>query len=280
MFGYRHIYHAGNFADVLKHAVLALALEALKRKDKPFCYLETHAGIGRYDLRSEEAQKTHEADTGIGRLWSLAQWPESFSPYFDIVKSLNPNGELRAYPGSPSIARGLLRAEDRMILCELNKPDHATLKQRFAGDPQVAVHLQDGYQGMKAFLPPREKRGLVLIDPAFERKDEYARLVEALAQGMKRWASGCYAIWYPIHQRAIADRFLEDVVSRGWRRLLLAELTVYPDTNREQLNGSGMLLINPPWQLDQQLEELLPWLWQQLAPAGEGYARVEWLVGE
>jgi len=280
MLGYRHAFHAGNIADVLKHAALALALEALKRKDKPFCYLETHAGSGRYDLAQEAAQTTGEYHDGIGRLWGRDDNPALLAPYLSAVQALNPNGRLRHYPGSPRVARHLLRSDDRMILCELNRKDHEVLERAFADDRQVRTYRQDGYQALKAFLPPPERRGLVLIDPAYEGRDEYRRLLEALAEGLRRWATGCYAVWYPIHQRAIANRFLDSVVARGWRRLLVAELTVLPDDRRDRLNGSGMLFVNPPWQLDTQLAELLPALWQRLSPAGEGGTRVEWLIGE
>jgi len=280
MLGYRHAFHAGNVADVFKHAALVLALEALGRKDKPLCYLETHAGCGRYDLAHESAQKTGEYRDGIGRLWDVTGLPHALTPYLDAVHAVNPRGPLRFYPGSPRVARHLLRPTDRMILCELNRKDHDVLVSEFAGDRQVTVHHMDGYQALKSFLPPLERRGLVLIDPAYEGRDEYRRLVDALASGLRRWATGCYAIWYPIHQRAIATRFLDSVMARGWRRLLVAELTVLPDDRRDRLNGSGMLFINPPWQLDTQLAELLPALWQRLSPAGEGYTRVEWLVGE
>jgi 23S rRNA (adenine2030-N6)-methyltransferase len=280
MLGYRHVFHAGNVADVVKHAALALTVEALKRKDKPFFYLETHAATGRYDLGSDAAQKTGEYRDGIGRLWEWDAPPEQLAPYLGVVRALNTNGRLRFYPGSPRIVRELMRPDDRMALCELAKNDHAALEAEFAHDRRVATHLMDGYQALKAFLPPSERRGLVFIDPAYEGRDEYARVLNGLAAGLRRWATGCYAVWYPILQRSMADRFLKSVMERGWRRLLVAELTVLPDDRRDRLNGSGMLFINPPWQLDTQLEAVLPALWSRLSPAGEGYTRVEWLAGE
>lgn len=280
MLGYRHAYHAGNVADVLKHAALALAIEALKRKDKPFFYLETHAATGAYDLDSQAALKTREFETGIARLWGREDLPPLLKPYLEAVRAINPDGNLAHYPGSPRIVRHLLRGQDRMTLCELAQNDHAALKAEFAGDRQVSTHLMDGYQGLKAFLPPRERRGLVLIDPAYEGRDEYTRVVDGLATALRRWASGCYAVWYPIQQRAIADRFLVSATDRGWRRLLVAELTTRPDDRRDRLAGSGMLFVNPPWQLDTQLETLLPAVWRLLSGAGEGYTRVEWLAGE
>ena len=280
MLGYRHAFHAGNVADVVKHAALALAVEALKRKDKPFFYLETHAATGRYDLASDAARKTGEYRDGIGRLWDWETPPDELMPYLDVVRAFNGQGPLRLYPGSPRIVRDLMRPADRMALCELATRDHAALEAEFAGDRRVATHLMDGYQALKAFLPPIERRGLVLIDPAYEGRDEYARVLNGLATALRRWATGCYVVWYPILQRSMADRFLGSVADRGWRRLLVAELTVLPDDRRDRLNGSGMLFVNPPWQLDTQLEALLPSLWSRLSPAGEGYTRVEWLAGE
>lgn len=280
MLGYRHAFHAGNSADVLKHAALALCIEALKRKDKPFCYLETHAATGRYDLQADAAQKTGEYRSGIAALWVLDSPPPLLKPYLQTVRDLNPDGRLRYYPGSPRIAGALMRPDDRLVLCELAKNDHAALQAEFAEDRRVKTHQMDGYQALKAFLPPPERRGLVLIDPAYEGRDEYNRVIDGLNAALKRWATGCYAVWYPIHQRAMADRFLDAVVARGWRRLLVAELTVLPDDRRDRLNGSGMLFVNPPWQLDTQIEALLPELWSHLSLQGEGYTRVAWLVGE
>src|SRR5512138_1370356 len=198
MFGYRHLFHAGNFADVTKHVILVALLEALQRKETPFAILDTHGGIGRYALDSAEAQKNREFADGIGRLWKRGDAPESVARYLALVKRFNGAGELHLYPGSPRIARDFLRAQDRLVVTELNPHDHATLKDEFAGDGQVSVHLQDAYQGLKAFLPPREKRGMVLIDPAFELRDEYERLVQGVTQAWKRWPTGIYAIWYPI----------------------------------------------------------------------------------
>lgn len=305
MLSYRHSFHAGNFADVLKHSVESLLLEALRRKETPFCYIETHAGVGRYDLHGAAAQKTGEWHEGIGRLWSAADIPDAAMPYLEAVRALNEGQTLRFYPGSPRIARHLLRAQDRMVLMELHPTDLPLLQQEFAGDRRVAVHHRDGHEGLKAFLPPKEKRGLVLIDPSYEVKDEFDRVVETLVQSHRRWPTGIYALWYPILNRASIDRLHRRLRESGIRKILYAELSLRPDdaplgmTKRQDsrfarpqgapqeeragmrgMNGSGMLMINPPWQLDRQLAELLPWLTQQLGGDGQARYALAWLVPE
>lgn len=280
MLSYRHAYHAGNHGDILKHSVLALLLQALTRKDTPFCYLETHAGVGCYDLRAPEAQKTAEWRDGIARLWQRDDVPAQAAPYLAAVRALNPDGRLRYYPGSPRLARHFLRGQDRMVLCELHGSDVPLLRQEFSGDRQVAVRHQDGYQGLKAFLPPQEKRGLVLIDPSYEVKSEFDRVTTALGHTHARWPTGLYALWYPILNRPSIERLHRRMKESGIRKQLYVELCIAPDDGPAGLHGSGMLLINPPWQLDEQLEALLPWLHQCLDGHGFGRWSVDWLVGE
>lgn len=281
MLSYRHIYHAGNFADVFKHIVLVQLLRALARKDTPFCVLDTHAGVGRYDLAADEAQKNREFSNGVLRLMACQDLPAAVADYLALVRAENDGGDvLTHYPGSPSLIRAVLRPQDRLVLSELHKADHAQLKQLFAGDAQVAVHLQDAYQGLKAFLPPKEKRGLVLIDPPYERKDEYERVVESLKMAYARWPTGVYAIWYPIMSRSLAQRFHALVQASGIRKILRAELCVEDDSDRTQFAGSGLLIVNPPWPLQDEIAALLPWLWNCLAPEGRGGARLDWLVAE
>src|SRR3972149_398760 len=181
MLAYRHLFHAGNFADVFKHALLVRLLVALAQKEAPFCYLDTHAGLGRYDLAHAWAQKAREFENGIARIWQRRDAPPALAGYLDAVRAENPAGSLRFYPGSPRIARALLRPGDRMVLTELNKADFAALEARFAGDRQVQVRHMDGYQALKSFLPPKERRGLVLLDSSFDRAGEFARIAEALA---------------------------------------------------------------------------------------------------
>jgi 23S rRNA (adenine2030-N6)-methyltransferase len=287
---YRHLYHAGNVGDVVKHAVLALLLEHLARKPTPFFVLDSHAGIGRYDLTAEAARRTGEAAGGIGRvLAALAGQapPPMLASYLGVVAALNPDAEagletdapLRWYPGSPRLARGLMRPGDRLVLAELHPEDAALLKREFAGDPQTAVHHQDGWQALKAHLPPRERRGVVLIDPPYEAADEAERLVAGLVTAHQRWPTGCYAVWYPIKERSWVWRLHEAVAATAIPRILVAELTHHPEHLWQRLIGSGLMLINPPWQLDAALEQLLPWLHRAFASEAGG-ARVSWLTAE
>jgi len=284
--GYRHIYHAGNFADVLKHAALALLVEALARKPKPFFVLDTHAGAGRYDLSSPEARSHPEFQDGIGRLWGRAATaPPALSPYLEAVRALNPacaggRAALRAYPGSPRVVRHLMRPGDRMVLCERHPADHTRLKAELAGDPQVGVHHRDGYEAIKAFLPPPEHRGLVLLDPAYEVPAEWQRAAEGLETAWRRWPAGALALWYPVMAQSAHAKLHARVVAAGLRRVLLAQLAVFPEDSPAGLNGSGVLMVNPPWRLDQTLAEVLPWLHERLSPQGAGGWRVEWLSGE
>jgi 23S rRNA (adenine2030-N6)-methyltransferase len=275
---YRHHFHAGNFADVFKHALLVRLLAAVAAKEKPFCYLDTHAGIGRYDLAHPWAQKKAEFRDGIGRLWERGDVPALLAPYLDAVRAENPDGKLRFYPGSPLIARRCLRRGDRMVLSELNKTDVAELGALFARDRQVTVHLMDGYQALKAHLPPQERRGLVLVDSSFDRAGEFRRVADGLALAHQRWASGIYAIWYPLMEPAAMRGFERDVVATGIRKILQAELSVRPDTFTGALRGCGMLVVNPPYRFDAEAEAIVAWLASVLA--ADGGCRVRWLVPE
>lgn len=282
---YRHIYHAGNFADVMKHAILSLILGHLRAKDKPFYLLDTHAGIGRYDLRAEEAQKTDEYRAGIARLLAEPKLPPEFVDYVATVAALNGTRRvsaagLRWYPGSPRILRAALRPGDRLAAVELHPADAASLTREFAGDRQVTVHRMDGYQALKAFLPPEERRGLVVIDPPFEERDEFVRLVKGLQQAHRRWATGIYALWYPIKARRPIDEFHDDVIQTGIRRIMVAELMVRPADDPERLNGCGLLIVNPPWTLMEQSQALLSFLAPLMGQDGAGRWRAEWLAPE
>jgi 23S rRNA (adenine2030-N6)-methyltransferase len=263
---YRHAYHAGSFADVVKHAVLALVIGHLRRKEAPFLVLDTHAGIGAYDLAGIEAGKTGEWQHGIGRVLAAPEPPAALAPYLDAVRGLNPDGTLRWYPGSPALARALMRPQDRLALVELHPEDHAELKRRFAGESGIGIHHMDGYTALKALLPPPERRGCVLIDPPFEVKDEVPRLCRGLAQALRRWPTGTILVWYPIKARPAVDRFLAEIAMLAPPPTLVAELLLRPADDPFRLNGTGMLVINPPWQLDQALADLLPWLAAVLAP--------------
>ena len=278
MLSYRHAFHAGNFADVFKHVLLAQLIRALQRKDKPFCLLDTHAGAGRYDLRSAPARKGREFADGIGRLWQRPTLSTELAEYLDLVRALNPDHELRWYPGSPRIARALLRSGDRLLLTELHPAEYPRLKDEFVGDRQVAVHHSDGYAALKAFLPPPERRGLVFMDPAYELKDEFERLIEAAQRIHQRWAGGIVAIWYPILDRAPSLRFQRALQTLGIPAILCAELGLYPYDAPLGLHGCGMIFINPPWRLDETLSRLLPELLQVLRAGDHGQTRLEWLV--
>ena len=278
MLAYRHHFHAGNFADVFKHALLAHLLGAIAAKDKPFFYLDTHAGIGRYDLSHPWARKNAEFRDGIERLWARSDLPALLAPYMAAVRAENPDGKLRFYPGSPLIARRALRPGDRMVLSELNKTDVAELGALFARDRQVTVHLMDGYQALKAQLPPQERRGLVLVDSSFDRAGELRRVADALAFAHERWATGILALWYPLLEPAAMRGFERDVVATGVRKILQLELLPHPDSWTRTLRGCGMLVVNPPYRFDAEAEATVASLAVSLAP--EGAHRSRWLVPE
>jgi 23S rRNA (adenine2030-N6)-methyltransferase len=280
MLAYRHLFHAGNFADVFKHALLARLLIALGKKDKPYCYLDTHAGIGRYDLTHVWAQKAREYETGISRLWDRSDIPPALAPYLDAVKAENTGRKLRFYPGSPRIAKRFLRPVDRIVLSELNKTDFAALKALFERERRIAVHLLDGYQALKAFLPPRERRGLVLIDSSFDRAGEFARITQALAQAHARWETGMVAIWYPLMEPAAMRNFEHDIEQLGIRKILKLELRIRERDLNATIPGCGMLIVNPPWRFEDEARPLLRWLWSALSDKGAGGASVNWLVPE
>jgi len=278
---YRHAYHAGNFADVVKHAVLALAIERLKAKAKPFWALDTHAGVGRYALDDPRAEKTGEWREGLGRLMAAGNPPAALLPYRQVVAGLNPQGAPLAHaPGSPWLIRRLLRRGDRLAACELHAEDAALLKALFAGDRQVKIHALDGYWAIKSFLPPTIRRGLVLVDPPFERADEFAALAEALAEGHRRWATGIFLAWYPIKDPQAVVPFHRALAASGFGRALAAEVMLRRPQDPERLNGCGLVLINPSYELDQDLETVLPWLAKLLAQGPGAGHRLEWLAKE
>lgn len=280
MLAYRHQFHAGNFADVFKHALLVRLLLALGRKDKPYCYLDTHAGIGRYDLTHPWAQQLNEFRGGIERLWERAPVPDLVKPYLDAVRAENPGGELRFYPGSPTLARRFARPADRIVLTELNRDDCLRLHELLGSAPQVHVECMDGYQALKAFLPPRERRGLVLIDSSFDRAREFDRLTDAMVEAHRRWATGVLALWYPLMEPHAVHAFERGVVATGIRKILKLELSVLPQEWSTSLRGCGMLVINPPYGFQQEAAAILAWLWRALADEGQGGHCVNWLSPE
>ncbi|MGO4560506.1 23S rRNA (adenine(2030)-N(6))-methyltransferase RlmJ [Rhizobiales bacterium 3FA27D7] len=278
---YRHVYHAGNFADVVKHVVLTRLIEYLKRKDKAFRVMDTHAGIGLYDLSSTEAQKTGEWRDGIGRLAGIdagAEVVASLAPYLDAVRACNPQAGLQFYPGSPLIARHLLRKQDRLTAIELHPQDAVRLKSRFEGDFQTRIIELDGWLALGARLPPKEKRGLVLIDPPFEQEGEFDRLSDGVIKAYGRWPGGVYALWYPIKdRRSIAD-FRQRLAESGMARVLDVVFEARPDSNGERLDGTGLVVVNPPFTLEAELRLLLPVLTAAMAePRAAGW-RLDWLA--
>ncbi|MFN4088289.1 MAG: 23S rRNA (adenine(2030)-N(6))-methyltransferase RlmJ [Alphaproteobacteria bacterium] len=283
---YRHAYHAGNFADVLKHAVLALTVERLKRKGKPFVVIDTHAGAGSYDLAAAEAGRTGEAHHGILRVLDATDRPPALTPYIDCVRRINaadPTATAAAprwYPGSPRLAVDLLRPGDRLVALELHPRDAETLAAEFAGDRRATIHARDGWTALKAFLPPKERRGVVLVDPPFEKPDEFGRLLRGLAEAHRRWATGVYLLWYPVKDRTEADAFAAALRALALPRTLLVELAVAGVRPDEKLSACGLALINPPWRMDMEIGGLLPWLVRTLARGPGAGHRMEWLVGE
>ncbi len=255
----------------MKHVLLLWMLRALARKPAGFMVLDTHAGVGRYDLGGVEAERTGEWRDGIGRLLAARDaglsMPETIGDYLGLVDSLG------LYPGSPALIEALLRPEDRLVCCELHPEDHAALRALMRGEAQVSTHLRDGYEAMRAFLPPRERRGLVLIDPPYEAPDEFARLTDALRQGCSRFPSGVFAAWYPIKHRAPARAFHAAVAEAGIRDVVAAELLLREPIDPERLNGCGLLVVNPPWRFMEEVEPILATL-AAIFAADEGAVRL------
>jgi len=280
MLGYRHHFHAGNFADVFKHSLLTRLVLALQKKDKPFFVLDTHAGIGRYDLTHEWALKNAEFRDGIAMVWGRKDVPDEFIPYFEAIRGENAGNALHFYPGSPRIVRRLLRPVDRMALVELNRKDCENLGGLFGGDPLVKVHLMDGYQSLKAFLPPKERRGLVFIDSSFDRAREFDRLTNGLVEAYRRFATGVYALWYPLMEPLAMRPFERGIVASGIRKILQLEISVLPDAWSGGMRGCGMLVVNPPFGFEQEARAMLNWLQPVLSREEGGSQRVVWLAGE
>lgn len=280
MLSYRHSFHAGNHADVLKHTVQSLIIESLKEKDKPFLYLDTHAGAGRYQLSGEHAERTGEYLEGIARIWAQESVPEELKTYLEAVSALNPRGDLRFYPGSPLIAAHLLRDYDKLNISELHPSDFPLLRNEFSRDNRARVVREDGYQQLKSQLPPLSRRGFVLIDPPYELKNDYQAVVKGIQEGHRRFATGTYAVWYPVVLRQQIKRMVKDFQATGIRKILQIELAVRPDSDQRGMTASGMIVINPPWKLESQMKSVLPWLHKVLVPEGTGHTLVEWITPE
>ena len=270
---YRHAFHAGNFGDCVKHALLIWLLRALQRKPAPIAVLDTHAGVGRYDLTTGPATRTGEASRGIFRL--MDDPPEALADFVSLVRGLG------LYPGSPAIARALLRPRDRLMCCELHPEDVVALKHLFAGDRQVAVHRRDAWEALGALLPPPERRGLVLIDPPFEAPDEFDKLAAGLRLGHARFSGGVFAAWYPIKHRAPVRAFHAAMRESGIRDIVTAELFLREPLDAARLNGSGLLVVNPPYRFEAEAAPILAALLERLGmrEPGEGFV-VERLADE
>lgn len=276
---YRHAFHAGNHADVLKHVILSRLIALLSRKDAPFAYLDSHAGVGLYDLAGDQASRTGEWLQGIARLWQAEDVPDQLVDYLEVIRAMNPGGVLRHYPGSPELARMLTREQDRLHLNEKHPEDGRLLKENMAGDRRVAVHLGEGWHVPRALLPSREKRVLLLIDPPFEQADEPERCVQALNEAIGRMRQAVVAIWYPIKELGQLRRFYRDLGKSNAPTLLRIELYVHPADDAQRLNGSGLVISNPPWGLEDELKQILPWLTTLLGQSQAGW-RMDWLIEE
>jgi 23S rRNA (adenine2030-N6)-methyltransferase len=280
---YRHTYHAGNFADVLKHAVLALVIEHLKLKPAPFRFIDTHAGCGVYDLSSAEAAKTGEWKDGIGRIFGT-NLPTSIAgilaPYLSVITEENPGGQILRYPGSPLVARRLMRSGDALVANELHPEDGAELKQLFARDSQAKVLALDGWTALKSLLPPKERRGIVLIDPPFEEANEYVRLTEGLANAARRFATGTVMLWFPIKDERAVARFYRGLRELAFVKLCLVELRVCAPSASGGLSACGLVILNPPYTLPAALAELAPFLASRLARGKGAASRFEWLSSD
>jgi len=280
---YRHAFHAGNPADVVKHAALARILAYLGKKDTPYRVIDTHAGAGLYDLAGANAQKTGEADLGIERVLKADLAPaaeELLAPYLDAVRHLRSHAGARRYPGSPALALALSRPQDRFLFCELNRDEKTKLENNIGADARAKILLQDGWQAIGAHLPPRERRGLVLVDPPFEEGGEFTRLVQAVEDARVRFATGIIMLWYPIKDLRAVDAFRRDIARLRMPKTLKVELDFAEVRSVDALSGSGLIIVNPPFTLADEMRTILTALSPVLARDGKGRSRVSWLVPE
>ncbi|MDH5424589.1 MAG: 23S rRNA (adenine(2030)-N(6))-methyltransferase RlmJ [Gammaproteobacteria bacterium] len=280
MLSYRHAFHAGNHADVLKHVVLMQILAYMQQKEKPFLYVDTHAGAGLYDLRGDWACKTHEYESGIARLWCNTELPEILQNYLQAVQNLNAPGSLDIYPGSPWLAHEMLRPQDKARLFELHSNEFNILSDNFSSTKNIKCEQGDGFKALTAILPPESRRAVVLIDPPYEIKTDYQTVVQAVKAAYKRFATGIYMIWYPVINRRVIDQLEQELADSGMRNIVQFELSVTADATASGMTGSGMIVLNPPWQLEQSMKACLPWLQKQLALDETAAYRVSTIVEE
>jgi len=278
---YRHAFHAGGFADVHKHSILARVLLHLRQKPAAFRVIDTHAGAGRYDLSGPESSRSGEWRNGIERVWETRRSGAALgllAPYLDAVAALNPNGELRNYPGSPFIAKSLMRSQDRLIACEFEPGSAVLLAAALRGDRRAKALAIDGWTAAGAYVPPRERRGLVFVDPPFEDAADFAHLSDVLAVAHRKWPSGTYLLWYPVKDRSAPDALARQLKRLNMPNILRCELTIGAPRSEGSLVGSGLILVNPPFRLEQDLQALMPALCGILSPEAAG--RTDWLVPE
>lgn len=274
---YRHAYHAGNFADVLKHGVLAWVVRYLQQKEAPLGLIDTHAGAGVYDLTGTAAGKTGEAKNGILRLAATAG-PAALRPYLEVVREANGQGnEIKSYPGSPALMLALARTQDRIFACELHPEDGEALRRSLGADPRLRVTIGDGYERLQALVPPREKRGVVLIDPPFEQPAEFEHLARAFIAAHRKWPTGAYVLWFPIKHPSELDRFQAELASAGIKKLTLVTLDV---ARPEGLSKTGLILCNAPFTFGQEWSPGLAWLTEKLAQGQGARAEILALTGE
>lgn len=276
---YRHRYHAGNAADVVKHTLLVGLLNALRQKDKPFCVVDSHAGAGLYDLNNQEARKTGEADDGFGRIQDYRGAPPWVADYLNHVLHCQAAHGRSHYPGSPWLIQRALRPDDRALFLDLQEAEHAHLRHHFGQDARIGIHRRDAYEGLPALLPPVIRRGLVFIDPPYEQeRGHYPEIVALIQRVVKQWPTGIVAVWFPIKQRANIVRFYRQLTNLGLEKILTCELLTQPDDNELGLNGSGVILINPPFQYEVQARAALNWLLPVLSDHPQRAATVRWLA--
>ncbi len=279
MLSYRHSFHAGNFADVLKHLIQIQILAYQTQKPKPLCYIDTHSGPGGYRLLDPQASKNREYENGIGALWTASAPPPAVAEYLAQVRQFNAGERLTRYPGSPWFAQQLLRPEDRLVLHELHPSEVPLLRETLARDSRCLVRQEDGFAGCIALLPPRERRGLIMIDPPYELKQDYEQALKTLRSAHRRFATGTYALWYPVVERARITTLERELRGSGIPRIQLYELGIRADQPGHGMTASGMIVINPPWSLTATLETTLPWLADRLGVDGQGHWRCVELAG-
>jgi 23S rRNA (adenine2030-N6)-methyltransferase len=280
MLSYRHAFHAGNYADVLKHLVVCRILAYLAQKPAPLRYIETHAGAGAYRLDSSEALRNAEFRSGIGLLWDRVDLPAGLVAYRELVAEFNGGSALKGYPGSPWFARRLLRAQDRLDLCELHPRDFPSLLRLFGNDPRAACHFEDGFARSLALVPPQERRALVLIDPSYELKQDYMRVVDHVRALHRRFATGVYAVWYPLVEARRVKTLEKAFISSGMRRIHLYEVCLSAHHTGRRMTGAGMIVVNPPWTLREEIRAALDLFAPLVSETGEPRYRIVELVGE